>query len=258
MVSSLSSQDHLSLDSLRSAAQTMVLLSKNDSPQTRAANSSLVAAMARPEVIGSIIREILAGGHAVAEIARRSYRPAANFDEIVLIDSADIRSYRLTLRVWDPPYTPYTPYTDEDIADASIHDHRFSFWSAVLIGSMTTETFTRDASGMPFNEYQCVPEKHGELTVGDRYTPMGLTYLAAGEAAVAGPGGVSYLPYHRIHRVVFPDDLVCALVMRGPRQRNYTSVYNNYRPLSSYKHAAFSPAELAEKLMLVRDNLPAH
>lgn len=252
MVSSLSSQDHLSLadNSLRSAAQTMVLLSKNDSPRTRAANSSFVAAMAKPEVIGSIIRQILAGGHEVAEIARRSYRPAANFDEIVLIDAADIRSYRLTLRLWDPPYTV------GDIAEASIHDHRFGFWSAVLIGSVTTETFTRDASGMPFNEYQCVPEKHGELTVGDRYTPMGLTYLAAGAAAVAGPGGVSYLPYHRIHRVVFPDDLVCTLVMRGPRQRNYTSVYNNYRPLSSYKHEAFSPAELAEKLMLVRDNLP--
>lgn len=253
MVSGLSSQEHLGLrdDSLRSVAQTMLLLSKNTTMETRAANSSLVAAMSRPEAIGSIIREVLADRRTLTEIARRSYRHAANFDEIVLIDSLDIRSYRLTLRVWDPPYT------EEEIADASIHDHRFSFWHAVLVGSLTTETFTRDASGMPFNEYQCVPEKHGELTVGERYTLMGLTYLAAGPVSVAEPGIACYLPYHRIHRVVFPDDLACALVMRGPRQRNYTSVYNNYRPLSSYRHEMFSPAELAEKLILVRDNLPA-
>src|SRR5262249_5990073 len=147
-------------------------------------------------------------------MARRSYRHAANFDEIVLVDSTDIRSYRLILRVWDPPYT------EEEIADGSIHDHRFSFWHSVLIGALTTETFIRDASGMPFNEYQCVPEKHGGLPVGDRYPPMGLTYLAAGQLSSAGPGSVRYLPYHLIHRVVFPDDLACALVMRGPRQRN--------------------------------------
>lgn len=69
MVSSLSSQEHLSLadNTLRSAAQMMVLLSKNTSPATRAANSSLVTELARPGVIGSIIRETLADRQALAE-----------------------------------------------------------------------------------------------------------------------------------------------------------------------------------------------
>lgn len=67
-----------------------------------------------------------------------------------------------------------------------------------------------------------------------------------------------YLPYHRIHRVAVPaDDPACALDMRGPRQRNYTSVYNNYRPLSAYRHATLPPSELADKLMLVSDSLSA-
>lgn len=253
MVSSLSSRDDLSLadNSLRSAAQAMSLLPKNTTPQTRMANSSLVAAMSRPEVIGSIIRQILAERQTLAEIAWRSYRHPNDFDEIVLIDSSDIRSYRLTLHVWDPLCT------GDEAGDVLIHDHRFSFWSAVLVGSLTTEIFTRDASGMPFSEYQHTPRSRGDATGDDLYTSMGPTYLAAAPICVAEPGSAYYLPYHRIHRLVFSDDLVATLVMRGPRQRNYTSVYSNYRPLSSGERVLLPVEELAEKLMLVRDSLPA-
>ena len=48
------------------------------------------------------------------------------------------------------------PFTESEVNDEQIHDHRFSFWSGVLLGRMVFQNYVRDGSGAMFNEHQYI------------------------------------------------------------------------------------------------------
>jgi hypothetical protein len=158
-----------------------------------------------------------------------------------------LNGYRLTMHLWPPPFT------DDEVDDEQIHDHRFNFWSSVLLGTLESQNFIRARCGAPIREYQYVPEKRSVATVGNFYKFTGVATLLDLPGSCVGIGEAYHLRYHSIHRVVLPrQKMTCTLVLRGPRLRQYSSVFSNSRRYDpARQNIMFTPGQLAVKLRLV-------
>lgn len=187
------------------------------------------------------------------EIAARSYRHVNHFDKIVLVDSGERLGYRLTLHLWCPPYT------EKELRDELIHDHRFSFWSTILTGRLVSENFSPAADGMAaaaepvttYRRYRYSPEKKGVTTHTNFYEFTGEAPLGMVGESVELQGSAYHLEYRRIHRVILPrESMTCTLVLRGPRERAFSNVYNTAYPSMDTQsgNSMFSRHELAAKL----------
>jgi hypothetical protein len=220
------------------------------SDDTVRSSLEFVHALGSSAALPALLREVLADDRLLASIAQRSYQHTNHFDKIVLVDPGTQLGHRLTLHLWNPPYS------DAEAEDEQIHDHRFSFWSHVVAGTLTSQNFVRDATGTPFGEYQYIPEKLNSVaTVGNFYVNVGDSPLLATDRPRIEAGTSYDLTYDRIHRVILPhDDLTCTLVLRGPRQKNYASVFSNSVKYDPTENHMFSVAELADKLRIVLDH----
>jgi hypothetical protein len=214
-----------------------------------AQNLGLISDISRPGAVLGLLDEVLASPAMLASIARLSYHHVNHFDKIVLIDSDAPTGYRLTLHLWQPPYSA------EELEDEIIHSHRFSFWSAILTGTLISENFDAADEGLPFRRYSYVPEKKTKVNFyefgGDAFlSPTGNTEQSAGT--------FYYLPNELIHRVLLPTDaMTCTLVLRGPRERNHSDVYNTSYPATDTQTAnhTFSSEQLTEKLLALRSQV---
>nr|BDT37554.1 hypothetical protein MFMH1_72230 [Myxococcus sp. MH1] len=205
-------------------------------------NLELIARLGRPDLIIPLLRQILDDPALIEEVASLSYRHVNHFDKIVLVDSAAQTGYRLTLHLWKPPYS------DKEFHDELIHDHRFNFWSTILTGKLVTENLQRAAGGMTFRQYQYIPENRGASKF---YTFMGEESLIKVTPSAKHAGQSYFLRYESIHRVVLPrEEMACTLVLRGPRQRQFSNIYNTAYPSSDLQvvHPMFTPCEVRGRL----------
>lgn len=235
-----------SLDELR---QTLMQLPPARSEETIAQNLRLVSEISQPRAVSALLDEVLASPARLASIACLSYHHVNHFDKIVLIDSDSPTGYRLTFHLWQPPYSA------EELDDEIIHSHRFSFWSAILTGTLVSENFDAAEEGLPFRKYSYVPEKKTKVNF---YEFGGEAFLASTANTDQSAGTAYYLPYEQIHRVVLPkEEMTCTLVLRGPRERNHSDVYNTSYPATDTQTAnhVFSSGELTAKLLALRNQL---
>lgn len=208
-------------------------------------NIHVIADLGRPENVVSLLEQILDDDEVVAEIAGRSYRHVNHFDKIVLVDSEHDADYRLTLHLWNPPYT------EQELNEELIHDHRFSFWSTVLAGTLRSESFSHRRDGVLYRQYQYVPERR---TSTNFYEFVGEATLRSSGITEKQAGSAYYLSYETIHRVELPrDETTCTLVLRGPRERRHSNIFNTAYPDTDVRtiNRPFSPGELAAKLTLL-------
>jgi hypothetical protein len=227
-------------------------LPKDDSDITVNKNLSLIKQVGQSECILSILKHILSDKCLLADIASRSYHHVNHFDKIVLIDSEDQFGYRLTLHLWNPPYT------EKELKDELIHDHRFSFWSNVLTGDLRTENFSRSKAGSVFRRFQYTPEKK---TLSNFYEFMGEEILVRTEPFNKTAGESYYLSYETIHKVILPQTtMTCTLVLRGPRKRNFSNVLNTTYPTTKVEivSSTFSPDELERKIYELRRRIASN
>lgn len=239
MIQQFETPIHLSLDQIHTTLET---LPKDKSEETVRENLALIDQIGQPRAILSLLDHVMNNKEVRANIAKRSYRHVNHFDKIVLVDSEHESGYRLTLHLWLPPYT------EKELNDELIHDHRFSFWSNVLTGNLVSENFTRAESGKAFRQYQYTPERR---TLSNFYTFKGEFPLSQTTTNEKTAGQSYYLSYERIHRVLLPrTDMTCTLVLRGPRERNFSNVYNTSYPSTNTQIAntAFSEDALTTKL----------
>ncbi|WP_229925166.1 hypothetical protein [Streptomyces sulfonofaciens] len=207
-----------------------------------------------------LLDQYLRDDEMLEKIAARSYRHVNHFDKIVLVDSGDPRGYRLTLHAWCPPYT------EKELYDELIHDHRFSFWSTVLTGRLVSQNYSRRQAaqgdvpaGNPvtlFRQYRYSPEKLGVSSYANFYQFVDEAELEMTGESVEERGNSYHLQYHRIHRVVLPmEAMTCTMVLRGPRERDFSNVYNTAYPSTDTQsqNVMFTPDELAGKLRGIRD-----
>lgn len=230
---------------------TVARVPRTGSQEQSKANLELMAELGRPELIGPLLRSCLGDRERMAVIASRSYRHVNHFDKIVLVDDGT-GGYRLTLHLWNPPYTV------KEVEDELIHDHRFSFWSTILTGTLKSQNFMpaeNDGDGaIRLRQYRYSPEKLGAATQSNFYEFISEMDLVPTTLSVEQAGSAYALEYVRIHRVLIPtEEMVCTLVLRGPRERNFSNVYNTVYPDTDTMvgNVMFSPEELAVKLELL-------
>lgn len=227
---------------LEDLGETLGHLPADRSVETISNNLALISSISHPNRILSLLNRILGDKAVLALIASRSYHHVNHFDKIVLIDSDSPAGYRLTLHLWRPPYTA------DELDDEIIHSHRFSFWSAILAGELQSENFQIGEDGTIFRRYSYVPEKRTKVNF---YEFCGEARLRRIDVSVQAAGTSYYLPYEQIHRVLLPHrTMTCTLVLRGPRARNHSDVYNTSYPETNTQSAnrTFSRDELADKL----------
>lgn len=222
----------------------LAALPARDDDETIARNLSLIAYLGRPDTAVPMLKEVLLSERLLGEVAARSYRHINHFDKIVLVGNDDPAAYRLTLHLWRPPYS------ETQVRDELIHGHRFNFWSTILTGTLTSENYLRSVQGQAFREYRYVPELRAQ-TFRDFYEFAGETHLAASNTSVRRAGESYYLSAPSIHKIVLPRrTMTCSLVLRGPRLRHYSTVFNTAYPAQNaqFDNTMFSPGELAERL----------
>lgn len=223
-------------------------------------NLNLVRRLGEGPCISGLLGRFLEDETLLDKIAGRSYRHVNHFDKIVLVDTGAQLGYRLTLHAWCPPYT------EKELNDELIHDHRFSFWSTILTGRLVSQNFSRpeDADApsahprVGFQQYRYSPEKQGVSTTSNFYEFVGETELEVTGDSIEEQGNAYHLEYHRIHRVVLPlESMTCTLVLRGPRERNFSNVYNTAYPSTDTTsgNVMFTREELTGKLNSILANI---
>jgi hypothetical protein len=168
------------------------------------------------------------------------------------VDSGDAAGYRLTMHLWRPPYT------EAEICDELIHDHRFSFWSNILVGDLHSENFVISGSGRTYHQYRYRPEKRATSTEANFYEFVGDARLLTVAPSKETAGDVYYLSYDRTHRVVLPQtSMTCTLVLRGPRERSYSTVFNTSYPTQDTRatNTMFTGAQLGRRLAALLDEV---
>jgi hypothetical protein len=218
----------------------------DESRATVASNLMLINQLADVEYFIPMVKKIVADRGALGEIAARSYRHVNYFDKIVLSESTNPNGYRLTLHLWMPPFT------DRELKKESLHDHRFSFWSAILVGTLQSENFIEDSNGQVMQHYQYIPEDRA----GDSrnlYKFIGDTRLLKASALERRPGESYYQPYFGVHRVILPKSISCTIVLRGPRQKVFTNTFRTDIPKADTQivNAMFSADVIEKKLIAI-------
>jgi hypothetical protein len=236
-------------------------LRRNPGSTSNQANFTLARRLGEPDTATALLQGYLADMGTLTAVAARSYRHINHFDKIVLVDSGDQRGYRLTLHVWRPPYT------DAQVNEELVHDHRFSFWSSVLAGQLVSQNYAVDGTSHDapvcdrgpvetFKRYRYTPEKQGLVTTANFYEYTGAVALTMVGQDCENECSTYYLNYEQIHRVTLPrSSITCTLVLRGPRERAYSNVYNTGYPATDVQmvNVMFSTAYLAETLSMVVD-----
>lgn len=256
MMNALDTLDRVSLSELHTVLSRLPV---DGSHNSIAGNLSLITNLGQPPVILSLISEALENRARLTEIASRSYRHVSHFDKIVLVDSAKQDGYRLTLHFWDPPYT------EKELSYEPIHDHRFSFWSTVLVGRLTSENFSLSddsKDGEHLNQYRYIPEKRDLSTVANFYQFVGKATVSklGTDISERQAGEAYYMYYERIHRVLLPlERMTCTLVLRGPRQRQHSHVFNTAYPKTDVQltNVMFTPEQLSGKLTRLAQRIEA-
>lgn len=174
-----------------------------------------------------IIREILADQELLETISGRSYRHVNHFDKIVVVDSKDPNGYRLTLHYWPGSYESHV------MKQELIHNHRFSFWSHIFRGTLHMEFFGETSVDDP--EHQMLRRYvYRPTTVGNIHSCEfdGETRLERKGESAYPQGSCYYLHYLETHRVTLPEGRgrICTMVIRGPREREFTNTYNTFYP----------------------------
>lgn len=229
----------------------LMLLSREvHKPEVIAKNLGYVKELARKNIPTLLIKEILGDGGLLEIIAQRSYEHVNYFDKIVIVDNPDPKGYRLTLHSWNCNYGKEIP--DEEL----IHNHRFSFWSHIFRGALHSENFseadTFSVEKKCFNKFTYRPSKTGNI---HSCTFDKKTNLDKLENSCVKQGDSYYLNFNTTHRVILPKNNInlCTMVLRGPREREYTNTYNTFYPGEGIKSNVpmMTSVQLKKKLLKI-------
>jgi hypothetical protein len=224
-----------------------------ESPEKRVYEyRALIEALGQRDEVTLLIQSILSNPALLAIVAGRSYPHVNKFDKIVLVGSNEPQAYRLTLHLWQPPYS------EGVLRQEMIHDHRFNFWSAIVTGTLSSEIFEKDDASLAQNanlkvyrQYRYVPEATRGLNFQDFYEFQGCVNLLSTGMREDRAGASYYLDARTIHRIILPRKAItCSLVLRGPRLKGYSRVYNTSYPRRNtiLNNKMFSVRDLEHRL----------
>lgn len=213
-------------------------------------NTAFLTALAKIDGPKRLIEEVLRDREALSRVASASYRHANGFHKILLLGKTHSAAYRLSIHHW------YRACDESSAVDEPIHNHRFSFWSHIVRGTMRASFYTEcnnsEEGGTILPRYRYLPMSTGNIHT-CKYD--GNARLKQSDSKTYLTGEVYYLNYMILHRVHAPEngERVCTLVLRGPRERDYAETYNTSyaREGIDYNTPVMQPDELGVVLMRI-------
>lgn len=143
-----------------------------------------------------LLTEILADQQVLAEVCSRSYQHGNGFLKVVLLD----RGYKLRLHIW----------FEGQSCEENIHDHRWSFSSVVLTGTLTSEIWKDHVQGLSLHEYEYHAATNAHLPF---KTDVGMQQFKLEHTQVNTVGESYVMPKGKLHRIINPGHQMVATIM---------------------------------------------
>jgi hypothetical protein len=153
-----------------------------------------------------LLEAILKDTSSLKQICQRSYQHGNGFLKVVLLD----RGYKLRLHIWFAGQS----------CEENIHDHRWSFSSLILAGSLKSEIWKDHAEGQVFQEY----EYHAETAERSAFkAEMGCQPLQLDHVQLNTVGDHYVMPKGKLHRIINPGhQLVATMMCSAPTEQGTT------------------------------------
>lgn len=177
------------------------------------ANASLaqwLESQFQPQHLTQLLQGILHNPQLLQQVSQRSYQHGNGFLKVVLLD----RGYKLRLHIW---------FAGQG-CEENIHDHRWSFASHILTGTLRSEIWrdvnAADAHSLSTEEFQ--------YHAANAHHPAQKIKLAdcllQRESELAYRAGQSYvMPEQKLHRIINPgDQLVATIMCTAPTKQGTT------------------------------------
>jgi len=94
--------------------------------------------------LASFVERIISDDYELSRVAKESYSHSNYFDKIVLYKSK-VNNFSLRLHIWDKDIHPQIK--------SDIHNHRWSFMSIVLLGTIIENNYTKISSKGNLEEF---------------------------------------------------------------------------------------------------------
>jgi hypothetical protein len=198
---------------------------------------SLALAYGGHEQIRAILRAVCESEQLLVSCASRSLAHPLGFDKFALLSS---EYYQVRLHIWWP----------EGIRGREdIHNHRFSFISAVIVGQVNVGVYEIARPGTAMMRFR----EHRELGGSSyRYVQLDNVQVQQSGSSSFAAGSAYYLRSSTLHRVdVASGTLAATLFVRIPRLARPTTVlvHRGGNAPAAGARSAFSPAETRERLL---------
>lgn len=191
--------------------------------------------------IRDLVDRLLASDDRLESIAAMSYAHDNGFEKLVLDCGT---GWKLRFHYW--------PEKESNLDDANIHNHRWDFASAVVLGELHAYYYEiTNCEGGDFSAY-----KYSSPETADRYD---FDYLGTVRPTLEHeetlPTGYSYgLGYMRSHRVSVVTAPAATLVLQGPVRSNSTRVVRSADADMVATGVTRMPPEKAWKLLKILRN----
>ncbi len=163
-----------------------------------------------PVQVYALVSQIIKNPTLLAEVSARSYLHGNGFLKVVLLD----RGYKLRLHVWFAGQA----------CEENIHDHRWSFASTILAGTLTSEIWqdscAADVHALSLQEYCYHAAQDGQPA---SKTAVGTCAIRRTDLVEQAVGQAYVMPEQRLHRIInHGDQLVATMVCTAPTGQGTT------------------------------------
>ncbi len=152
-----------------------------------------------PMQVFSLIKQIISSPALLDEVSARSYLHGNGFLKVVLLD----RGYKLRLHVWFPG----------SACEENIHDHRWSFASTILAGSLVSEIWQDVAAGQGGTEFPEYLYHAAKPCLASFKEAVGISTLRRHSTRAQPVGSCYVLEEQTLHRIINPGTSLVATMM---------------------------------------------
>lgn len=185
-------------------------------PQANADLAQWLSDNFHPLQLIALLQNILTDQQLLKDVSTRSYQHGNGFLKVVLLD----RGYKLRLHVWFKGQS----------CEENIHDHRWSFASHILTGTLKSEIWTDVSHDIPniFNakefEYVAADQQHAAYKI-----DKGMCHLQHVETLYHHAGQSYVMPEQRLHRIInHGQKMVATIMCTAPTEQGTTRLIPTY------------------------------
>jgi len=208
---------------------------------TRMLLTSLVLRYSSSDVLRCLIDEVCSDDVLMLKCAKLSERHPLGFDKLVVFSSS---YYDIRIHVWWP---------DEPRQREDIHNHRFSFASAVITGTIEVSSYQLRGGGVAMTRLK---EGRTDQNV-YQYKVLGDASVWNMSALMLAKGSSYYMDGTVLHRVdVMSNSLVATLFIRGPQERDITTILTertSYGSPKAGRRESYKPEEARRRLQALAE-----